>query len=205
MNIIAHRGYWKAWEERNTVRAFERALENDFGIETDIRDCAGKLVVSHDTPTGAELSVEQFFELYNSYNSQTWLALNIKADGLQSLLKEQLDRYKIKNYFVFDMSIPDTIGYLAQDIDVFMRRSEYETASPFYDEAAGIWLDCFKSDWFGANDMEKYLADDKYVCIVSPELHKRPYAQVWEKYKISHNKLLLCTDRPDEAQTYFGK
>ena len=36
MNIIAHRGYWKVSSEMNTRVAFERALINGFGIETDI-------------------------------------------------------------------------------------------------------------------------------------------------------------------------
>jgi glycerophosphoryl diester phosphodiesterase len=50
MKIIAHRGMWFNKHEQNTLVAFERALENGFGIETDFRDFNGSLVISHDLP-----------------------------------------------------------------------------------------------------------------------------------------------------------
>ena len=46
MKIIAHRGFWIKDSEKNTVKAFERALENGFGIETDLRDYNQKIVAS---------------------------------------------------------------------------------------------------------------------------------------------------------------
>ena len=38
MRILAHRGFWNSKEERNSIVAFEKAFQNGFGIETDIRD-----------------------------------------------------------------------------------------------------------------------------------------------------------------------
>jgi hypothetical protein len=205
MKIIAHRGYWTTREERNSEAAFEKALSSGFGIETDIRDCGGKLVISHDMPSGAEPPAERLFELYGARRSQAWLALNIKADGLQAPLKEMLTRYAVSNYFVFDMSVPDTLGYLELDMAIFVRRSEYEAEPPFYGQARGVWMDCFRSDWFDPGDIERYLADGKYVCLVSPELHNRPHAAVWERYKQSSPEgLMLCTDYPGEASSCFG-
>jgi glycerophosphoryl diester phosphodiesterase len=49
--ILAHRGYWLEPGEKNSLSAFRRAFEGGFGIETDIRDLDGELVVSHDPPT----------------------------------------------------------------------------------------------------------------------------------------------------------
>ena len=63
MRILAHRGYWKKPEEKNSKTAFLRALEFGFGIETDLRDSGGQVVVSHDMPRGGEMTLEQFCEL----------------------------------------------------------------------------------------------------------------------------------------------
>ena len=50
--ILAHRGFWTEPAEKNSREALERAFREGFGIETDIRDRNGALVVSHDPPVG---------------------------------------------------------------------------------------------------------------------------------------------------------
>ena len=109
MEIIAHRGFWKTWEERNSLKAFERSAGEGIGTETDFRDYLGKLVVSHNIADASCMNADDFFALYD--NTDKTLALNVKADGIQELLKEQLDKHNIKNYFCFDMSVPDTLLY----------------------------------------------------------------------------------------------
>ena len=47
MIIISHRGIGFR-KEQNTLGAFAECFKSGFGIETDIRDYNGKLVVSHD-------------------------------------------------------------------------------------------------------------------------------------------------------------
>lgn len=205
MDIIAHRGYWLLKKEKNKKRAFEIAFDNGFGVETDFRDCCGEIVISHDIPKGDEFTAEEFFALYEKSGTKSCLALNIKADGLQKKIKALLEKYSIQNYFVFDMSIPDTIGYVNQNINVFSRRSEYENELPFYENSTGVWLDCFKSDWIDEKEIRKHLDKNKRVCIVSPDLHKRDYKNIWTKYKgIKSNNLMICTDYPLEAKEYFN-
>ena len=63
MEIIAHRGFWISAEEKNTQTAFLRALENGFGIETDLRDFDGTLVISHDMANAQCLSVDDFLKM----------------------------------------------------------------------------------------------------------------------------------------------
>lgn len=206
MDIIAHRGYWLFEKEKNTKIAFERAFDNDFGVETDLRDYCGELVISHNIPQGEEITVEEFFALYKEKNKQTCLALNIKADGLQEKLKFLLEKYSIKNYFLFDMSIPDTIGYINQKLNIFSRKSEYETELPFYEKSTGVWLDCFKSDWITNQEIASHLKACKNVCIVSSELHKREHKNAWQKYKPLNTKnIMLCTDYPQEAKEFFNE
>lgn len=206
MDIIAHRGYWLSEEEKNTKIAFERAFDKGFGVETDLRDYCNELVISHNIAQGGELSVEEFFALYQQKNMQTCLALNIKADGLQEKLKKLLGKYNIKNYFLFDMSIPDTIGYVNQNFNVFSRRSEYEKELPFYETSTGVWLDCFKSDWITNDEIESHMKACKNVCIVSSELHKREHMKAWQQYKQLNTKnIMLCTDYPQDAKEFFNE
>ena len=56
--IIAHRGYWKNENEKNKKAAFERAFDCGFGVETDLRDIKGEIVISHNMPLGDEISFE---------------------------------------------------------------------------------------------------------------------------------------------------
>jgi hypothetical protein len=88
MHIISHRGYWINKIEKNTNVSFERSFRLGFGTETDIRDYNGNLVISHDIPTGSSISIDEFFNIYNR-QSNSILALNIKSDGLQSILTKK--------------------------------------------------------------------------------------------------------------------
>ena len=105
MKIIAHRGMWFSKNEQNTLVAFERALENGFGIETDFRDFNGSLVISHDLPLENALKAGFFFDLCNQYSSAGPHAINVKSDGLQTLLAQYLQLWHFEKYFIFDMSI----------------------------------------------------------------------------------------------------
>ena len=211
MNILSHRGFWITEDEKNTLVAFTRSFNNHFGVETDIRDLNGNLVISHDLPCDKYndiLSVEIFFELYSQIGNNLPLALNIKSDGLQVDLNNLLNKYNIKNYFVFDMSIPDTFNYLKLEMNVFARQSEYDSPAPFINQVKGIWLDEFNSHWINLDTIQNYIQKNKTICIVSPELHKRNYFKEWEDYNIIEKKLnykdmFLCTDYPDKAKLYF--
>jgi len=210
MIVLSHRGYWKKIDEKNLSIAFERSFSLGFGVETDIRDYKGELVISHDIANEKCLRVEDLFKMYNKFDNTLPLALNIKADGLQIKLKELLEKYKIKNYFVFDMSVPDGLLYLKQDIKAFTRESEYEKEPSFYDEVCGIWLDEFKGHWITKEVIEKHIQDDKQICIVSPDLHKREYKNEWQHYKeiekeLGINNLMICTDYPEIVKGFFNE
>ena len=220
--IIAHRGWWEAPEEKNTESAFVKALQAGFGIETDIRDLDGRLVIAHDIPTLASspMSVARFFELYNEHTASHTvppvLALNIKCDGLTAPLKQLLEQYHITRYFVFDMSIPDTLHYLRAGLNTFTRLSDIEPEPLLLTECAGIWIDAFQSDWVSfplkLPTVEPAVLAEKQFCLVSPELHKRQsYKTTWQQWQqqlatstLNPNQLFLCTDFPMEAFTFFN-
>ena len=207
MVILSHRGYWKAAVEKNTRVAFQRSFELGFGTETDLRDFGGKLVISHDPPTADSLLFEDFLSLYQELGNDLPLALNVKSDGLQESAKELLARFNVKEYFFFDMSIPDALSYARKKLVFFSRRSEYELHPDLYDLAKGVWVDMFLSDWVEESDIAPYLSQDKQVCLVSPDLHQRPPEDFWRRVSqwdcALSPSLSLCTDRPEEAKGFF--
>jgi glycerophosphoryl diester phosphodiesterase len=209
MEIISHRGYWKKNEEKNTKLAFKRSFNLNFGTETDVRDYEGKLVISHDIATKKSMLIDDFFQMYKSYNDNLSLALNIKSDGLQKELKNKLEEYNIENYFVFDMAVPDGLLYL-DNFNTFTRQSEYEKEPSFYEKAFGIWIDAFiNENWITEKILETHLKNGKKICIVSPDLHRREYEQFWSKLKImkiiSNDNIILCTDYPEKARRFFDE
>jgi hypothetical protein len=209
MIVISHRGLWRKHDEKNSLEAFHRSFSLGFGIETDLRDRNGELVISHDMAKDEAIPAELFFSIYSKYAQDSIMALNIKSDGLQMLLLEFLTLYGIKNYFVFDMSTPDMISYINSGIRVFTRQSEYELDPVLYSRSEGVWMDCFNQDWIDEQIIEAHFNNGKKVCIVSPELHKRDFYNFWKKLKnmsISGSlDLMLCTDYPEDAREFFDE
>jgi hypothetical protein len=186
----------------------ERACAEQFGVETDIRDYAEKLCISHDVATPSAYSMNRLLALYQNATPTACLALNIKADGLSKLLKEALAEFNISNYFVFDMSIPETLRYLELQMPVFIRMSEYESPHPkLLEKSAGVWLDAFDGVWYNKETINLLLQSGKKVAIVSAELHGRNQDEQWNMIR-SHewhqsSQVYLCTDFPDLAKTFF--
>jgi glycerophosphoryl diester phosphodiesterase len=205
MDILAHRGWWLDRQECNSIQAFSRAFAGGFGVETDVRDHDGQLVISHDPPLGRSvISFDDFLALYVDAGQPGTLAINIKADGLQAALDEALRKYDIRSVFVFDMSVPDALGYLTRTIPAFTRHSEYEERPSFYDRAAGVWMDAFVSDWITPADVALHLEKGRRVALVSPELHRRPHLKVWETWRGLPEDVMICTDFPSDAAAFFA-
>jgi hypothetical protein len=205
VQILSHRGWWNQPAEKNTPAAFARSFAAGFGTETDLRDLQRRLVISHDPPADGAWTAEEFFALHAQLGPGLPLALNVKADGLQSLFAECFSRYGLAEAFLFDMSVPDALVYHRRGLPFFTRQSELEPQPALYREAQGVWLDSFFDEaWIIPAVLDAHLAAGKRLCLVSPELHGRDPARFWEQLYLyparADSRLLLCTDRPDEAQ-----
>jgi len=206
--FLSHRGCWKQGYIKNSLEAFERSFRHGYGIETDIRDSIGELVVSHDIPLGPCLKLREVIIAASlaTEDRPVTLALNIKSDGLQDLLKLEFANNPDLDYFVFDMAVPDMGSYLNAKIQTFTRLSDVEPWPAWLDRSQGVWLDAFETEWYSAEVIVNLLAGGKRVCVVSPELHGRAHESLWNQLaKIWHTpNLLLCTDFPDEAMRFFS-
>lgn len=207
MKILAHRGMWYNEEEKNTLTALERAFKSGYGIETDIRDLNGKIVISHNPANESCASLDELLTIWGQYDSCPLLALNIKADGLYLYLEEIFKRHGLMetDYFLFDASVPEQYVYLKRGYNIFTRSSEFEEKISFWKNSKGVWLDQFTECRHIAEVLPKLLNFGKTISVVSPELHKRDNTEIWKllyQYKDRKN-LILCTDIPEEAEEFF--
>jgi hypothetical protein len=200
--MLAHRGWWTARAEQNTMVAFRRALVAGHGIETDVRDFAGRLVIAHDPPRSDALPFEAFLDLAAQYPTLP-LAINIKSDGLAQAVTAAMREANHMDWFAFDMSVPDSLAWRRVGAPFLTRRSEYEEPGRLDAEAAGIWLDCFEADWWKDELVEDLLANGKIVAVVSPELHGRDPRPIWQRLRAlrddGRGRLMLCTDHPEQG------
>lgn len=217
MDILAHRGKWEKEEDKNSLESLLLALNLNFGIETDVRDFDGKIVISHDIPNKDSIPLNVLFKEYKAIQKEKGfanpIALNIKSDGIHEELKKLLIDYEINNYFVFDMSFPDSFNYMKYGLNIFLRESEYEKILIDQSCFEGIWLDQFKENWFDKQILIEKIKSGKKVCIVSSELHARDHKYCWEVIfstlkELSNTEkrnIMICTDFPSEFKEYFDE
>lgn len=208
MQVLSHRGCWRDFSaESNKKVSFERSFDMGFGTETDLRDICGKIVISHDMPSGDEMTFEEMLGIMGGRNLP--LALNIKADGMADEILRILEKYDHTNYFTFDMSIPDMVFQMEKGLNVFTGMSDILPAPVLPENACGVWLDSFRSDWFTEGDIAELLEAGKQVCIVSADLHGHDTEAQWKKIRrfpfMESKDLLLCTNEPQRAARFFGE
>jgi glycerophosphoryl diester phosphodiesterase len=205
MDILAHRGLWTEPAEQNALDACMEAWRAGFGIETDIRDRPGELIVSHDPPGPDSLTnLETLLAHHRDTDPSVPLALNIKSCGLATKVAKALADAGTTTAFVFDLAVPDALAYLEAGVPVYTRHSEVEPQPALYERAEGVWLDSFGPEWWSADTIVTHVAAGKKVAVVSPELHKRSHLPIWEtlvKRRIhSLPGVSICTDYPRLAQ-----
>ena len=148
----------------NTINELN-TIDPIFGVEIDLRDRDNEIILSHDPFINGEM-----FTNYIQYYNKSTLILNIKSERIEYKCMEILKKYNITNYFFLDSSIP-IIYLLGQQYNFASRYSEFEPielSNNLNNYINYIWIDCFtKLPNLKINFCKK-------VCIVSPELQKRP-------------------------------
>ena len=211
MRILCHRGVWTTRGDQNTLDAIRAAWKQGWGIETDVRDLDGQLVVSHDPPTHGALPFSELIDAWVADGSGTSVALNIKSDGLAPLMAAATAGTDMSDHFVFDMSVPDQVAWLSSPgsaVPVYTRWSDIEREPVLDPRVTGIWLDAFHDDaWWSAEQVLDRMSRGLAVAIVSPELHGRNPDPVWQRLRShglhTHSALSICTDEPQLAERFF--
>lgn len=205
LRILAHRGIWRGKSEQNQLSSLSGALHAGFGIETDLRDRLGQVVISHDMPGAAAPALAECWDEWLRLASpERPLALNVKADGLAEAMAP-LVAGRGDSLFFFDMSVPDMRHYLRLGLATFTRHSDAEPSPAYYDRAAGVWLDEMDREWAVAADIQAHLDAGKMVALVSGELHGRDRSRSWDLARAfrDDSRVMVCTDHPAELQEFL--
>jgi hypothetical protein len=206
IRLLAHRGLWLEKSEQNAPEALRRSLDMGYGLETDIRDRNGALVVSHDCPGEAAPLLSTVWDSWKALaSSERPLALNVKADGLAAHFVGLVPGLPAGSVFFFDMSVPDMRHYLGLGLPVFTRHSDVERQPAYYEQAEGVWLDALEGPWMTHDAIQKHLDNGKAVAVVSEELHGRGPDRQWRMLRSFRDdrRVLVCTDRPHAFQDFI--
>ncbi len=206
---IAHRGLWKKPHEKNSLIAFERAIALGVGIETDVRDHIGVVVISHDFPDESSLEFESVMDLISPglIRDNLSLCINVKSDGLSSKLQILLSKYQGLRYYIFDAAIPELFQYKKKGMPFLYRLSEYEMPSLLLEESSGIWYDKFHGDSISEEEIFNLLKHQKELFIVSPELHghdNHDFLESLNRFPLSRD-IFLCTDEVEKVIDLFRR
>ena len=186
MELIAHR--------INTIQAL-KDLPRQYGVEVDLRDQGGKLILQHDPFKGGEI-----FENYlKSYRHGT-LILNIKSERIEFAVLDLIKKYQIKKYFFLDSSFPMIVALARQGIkNVALRYSEYEgsdTILSFKNKVKWVWVDCFSRLPIHGKNYKAFKKAGLKICLVSPDLQGRVYDIARYKKYLRKNRIVVdavCT------------
>jgi glycerophosphoryl diester phosphodiesterase len=197
MEIYAHRGVWTEKSDQNTLSSIQKAFDEGFGVETDIRYRNGRLVIGHDI-NSEFIDFEEVIDIW-VLSGYLPLALNVKEDGLAPMLSSVLRGTKFndaRGCFLFDMSAPEEISYNKCNLTVAKRVSEHEPLSRFSESPPYIWLDSFKEIWWETM-REAFTNSKSKIVVVSEELHGRDHLNLLE-IGIVDFAYGICTDFPGE-------
>ena len=205
MKIICHRGLWKKKVQQNEKYACVMGQKMFDGIEIDLKNHAGEIVLSHD-PINNGQTLTRLEDLFKE-NQFSFYALNIKEDGLGPKLKKLIIKHKIKNYMCFDLSRPEWLTYRNLNLKSFDRFGDEDPLPTHIDQ--GLVLDIFNQrSYIKVITHLTRLTDQVDLFIISPGLHGQDPIQFWRKLKklSLHWKgtLYLCTDHPQKADHFFN-
>jgi len=193
--IVAHR--------INTLEELAN-IPREFGVEVDLRDYDGKVILQHDALKGGE----PFEEYLNQYRHR-FLILNVKCEGVEELVLPLLKSRKIEDFFFLDLSFPALMKLVRTgEHRIAVRFSEYEPAEAclaLAGKADWVWIDCFNN--YPALDArgEELIRRFK-TCLVAPELQGHPpmdqaqAARVAARYRPS----AVCTKFPHAWPAAFS-
>ena len=196
MIIIKHRV--------NNSKELKR-LNNDYGVEIDLRSNNKTIYLHHDPYIKGEL-----FSKWIKHYDHKLLVLNVKEEGLEEQILKILKKNKVTNFFFHDQTF-STILKNMNHTNVSIRFSEYEGLKKMnilFNKIKWLWVDNFTK----INLEKKFFLflkkKDVKICIVSPELVKKERIKeinnIISKLKINNLKIdAVCTKQPKLLLKYF--
>ena len=160
MILVAHR--------INTLTKLKYIHQN-FGVEIDVREHQGHLILQHDPFLKGEK-----LQLFLKRFKHKLLVFNIKSERIEFKILDLIKKYKIKKYFFLDSSFPmirDLIKKKEKNIACRVSDEEdIKTAINLKNKINWIWFETkfsYKKSYSKLINLKK---DNFKICLVSPEL-----------------------------------
>ena len=182
----------------NTINHLKE-INKKYGVEIDVRTKNNKLILHHD-PFKNGPYLDHFLKYYR----HKFLVVNIKEEGIEFKVIECLNKKKIKNYFLLDVTIPQLRKIIKKEKKIAFRISKYENimgALKFRKILKWVWIDTFDGKLpISTKEILKLKKNNYKVCLVSPELPTKKFSYLKKmKKKIGNYKKLfdaICTKKP---------
>jgi len=149
------------------------SIEQQYGVEVDVRSNGKALIVSHEPFINGEL-----FEQWLGAFRHRILIVNVKEEGLEEKILPTLETFGIENYFILDESFPYIVKWSRKGLRKFaLRVSDIESVMTAHSLSARnlavdwVWVDCFDQKCPNIKLIEDLRALGHKICLVSPELH----------------------------------
>jgi len=186
MEYIAHR--------INRIKALKK-IPKEYGVELDLRDFGGRLVLQHEP----FMDGEDFAEYLKHYDHGTMI-LNIKSERIEYKVLELVQKYNIKDYFFLDSSFPMIYSLSKSgEKNIALRFSEFEgidTILNMKGKIDWIWVDCFSKLPIDNENYNLLKQHGFKFCLVSPELQGQDEKiEEYKKYLNDKNIIFdaVCT------------
>ena len=126
------------------------------GIEIDVRYHKDDLILNHDAFNHHITKSTKLKDLLIMWNNFGPIILNLKSEGIEDACMKMMEKYKVKNWFFLDMSMPILVKYSdkakkkefkyfsPENLSVrFSDREPIEYALSFKGKASWVWVDYF--------------------------------------------------------------
>lgn len=160
----------KFYAHRINNSAEIKDLDPNWGIELDLRDYDGEVIVQHDPFKSGELFKEYIKKVENRD-----LILNIKCERIEYHILHILNEANYTgNYFFLDSTFPMIYTLSNQgESNIALRFSEYEgidILEQMQGKVKWVWVDVFKKLPLTKEICHKIKLMGYNICLVSPEL-----------------------------------
>ncbi len=140
-------------------------VPDDYGVEIDIRNNSGELVLSHDLHE----STTTLKEFLNNYDKKLLIA-NIKESGIENISIDMIKDKNIENFFLLDVEFPYIYqNYSQQKKYLSTRFSAYESiesVARLVNKVTWLWIDTYSD--FELDEKTADVVKNFKTCLVSP-------------------------------------
>ena len=194
--IIVHRATTNSCE--NCIEGIKVHIKSGFGVELDLREKNNSVYMSHD-----EMEVCELFEdaCRLCSNVPAMLALHIKEIKVVPKVLKFLEKFSIKNYFMFNTEGEDVTKFSNQINSAF-----YATDKPEKVTEKLLWCDEYTTKWFDKEIITSLKNKQKILYAVSIEVFKNctreEMSQEWKRL-IKFDFDGICTKYPNELNEFL--